>query len=115
MINLGDKNSKGTHWVSLFTHKKVALYFDLFGIEYIPQEALNKISDKSITHNIFRIQDNESIMCRFYCITFIEYMVTGKTLLDYTNLFSLNDYKKNDKIIYKYFKDKYGRRGKSRV
>ena len=30
----------------------------------------------------------------------------GKTLLDYTTFFSLNDYKKNDKIIYKYFKDK---------
>ena len=38
-----------------------------------------------------------------------------KTLLNYTNLFSPNNYKKNDKIIYKYFKDKYGRRNKSRV
>ena len=66
---------------------------------------LNKIKDKSITHNIFRIQDNESIMCGFYCIAFIEYMLPGKTWLDYTNLFSLSDYKKNDKIIYKYFKD----------
>ena len=35
-------------------------------------------------------------------------MIAGKTL-DFTNLFSPNDYKKNDKIIYKYFKDKYGR------
>ena len=40
-------------------------------------------------------------------------MVAVKILLDYTNLFSPNDYKKNDKIIYKYFKDKYGRRSKS--
>ena len=90
-------------------------YFGPFGIEYIPQEVLNKIKDKSITHNIFRIQDNESIMCKFYCITFIEYMLAEKTLLDYTNLFSPNDYKRNDKITYKYFKDKYGRRSKSGV
>ena len=48
-------------------------------------------------------------MCGFYCIAFIEYIHVGKTLLDYTNLFSSNDYKKNGKIIYKYFKDKYGR------
>ena len=48
-------------------------------------------------------------MCRFYCITFLEYMLAGKTLLDDTNSFSPNDYKKNDKIIYKYFKDKYGK------
>ena len=34
-------------------------------------------------------------------------MLLEKTLLDYTNLFSPNNYKNNDKIIYKYFKDKY--------
>ena len=68
-------------------------------LNIFPQEVLNKIGDKSITRNIFRIQDNESIMCGFYCITFIEYMLAGKTLLDYTNLFSPNYYKKNDKII----------------
>ena len=87
--------------------------FDSFGIEYIPVKVLNKIKDKSITHNIFRIQDNKSTMCGFYCIAFIKYMLAGKTLLDNTNLFSLNDYKKNDKIIYEYFKDKYDRRSKS--
>ena len=52
------------------------------------------------------IQDNDSIMCGFYCIAFIEYMLAGKTSLDCSNLFSPNDYKKNDKIIYKFFKDK---------
>ena len=91
------------------------MYFHYFGIEYIPQDVLNKIKDKSITHNIFRIQDNQPIMSGFYCIAFIEYMLAGKTLLDYTNLFSPNDYNRNDKIIYKYFKIKYGRRSKSRV
>ena len=33
-------------------------------------------------------------MCGFYCITFIEYMLARKTLLDYTNSFSQNEYKK---------------------
>ena len=54
-------------------------------------------------------------MCGFYCITFKEYVLAEKNLLDYTNLFSPNDYEKNDKVIYKYFKDKYCRRRKSRV
>ena len=40
------------------------------------------------------MQDDDSIMCGFYCITFIEYMLVGKTLLDYSNLFSPNDYKR---------------------
>ena len=49
-------------------------------------------------------------MCGFYCTAFIEYMLAGKTLLDYTDLFSPNDLKKNDKIICKYLKAKYGKR-----
>ena len=69
---------------------------DVFGIEYIPQEVVNKIRDKSVTHNIFRIQDMILLCVDF--IAFIEYMLSGETLLDYTNLFSLNDYKKDDKI-----------------
>ena len=80
------------------------MYFASFGIDYTPQEVLNKIKDKSITNNIFRKKDNESIMCGFYCIAFIEYMLAGKTLLNYTNLFSPNNYKKNDKVIYKFLK-----------
>ena len=58
---------------------------------------MNKIKDKPITHTILRIQDKEFIMCGFYCSAFIEYMLAGKSLLDYNNLFSPNDYKKNDK------------------
>ena len=91
----------------LFIDRNTVGYFDCFGLEYFPQEVLNKIKDKSITHNTFRIQDDNSIMCGFYHIAFIEYMLAGKTLLDYTNLFSQNDYNMNDKMIYKYFKDKY--------
>ena len=45
-------------------------------------------------------------MCGFYDIAFIEYVLSGKTLLDYTNLFPPNGYI-YDKIVYKYFKDKY--------
>ena len=74
---------------SLCIDKNTAVYFDSFGIEYIPQELLNKIKDKSIKHDIFRIQSNDSIMYGLYCITFIEYMIAEKTLLHYTNLFSL--------------------------
>ena len=89
MINLDDNQSKGTHWFSLFIDRNTAMYFDSFGIEYIPQEVFNKIENNSITRNISGIQDDDSIMCGFYCVAFIEYMVEEKTLVDYTNLFSL--------------------------
>ena len=71
MTNLDDKKSKGTHWVSSFIDRSTAVYFDSFGIKNIPQDLLSKIKDKSITHNIFRIHDNDSFMCGFYCIAFI--------------------------------------------
>ena len=86
------------------------MYFDAFRIEYNPQRVLNKIKDKSISYNIFRIQDDDSTMCGFYCIAFMEYMIAEKILLDHTNLFSPDNYQKNVKIIYKYFKYKYGKR-----
>ena len=43
------------------------------------------------------MQDNESIKCGCHCIAIIKYIIAGKTLLDYTNFFSPNDYKKNVK------------------
>ena len=43
-------------------------------------------------------------MCGFYFIAFIEYLLARKTLLDHTNLISLNGYKKNGKIYIKVFK-----------
>ena len=89
--------------------KATTVYFDLCGIEYIPQEVLSKIKDKPLTHNIFRIEDDGFIAYGFCCIAFIEYMIEVKTFLNYTNLFCTNDYKNNDKIIHTYFKEKCGK------
>ena len=97
-INLNDKQSKEIHWVLSFIDSNTTAYFDSFRNEYILQEILNQIKDKSIMHNIFRMQSDDSTMSAFYCIAFIEYMIARKTFLDYTNLFSLNDFKKNEKI-----------------
>ena len=53
--------------------------------------------------NIYRIKAYNSMMCGYFCTGFIDFMSKGKVLLDFTNLFSPNDYGKNDKIILKYF------------
>ena len=47
------------------------------------------------------------LLCVDFIIAFIEYMLAGEILLDYTDFFSLNDYKKNVKVIHKYVKNKY--------
>ena len=104
VINLDEYENMGTHWVSLFVKPKYTVYFDSFGIEHIPKEIKHAIGNKEIKANIFRIQAYDSIMCGYFCIEFINYMLKGKTLLDYTNLFSPNDFKKNDQIIKRIFK-----------
>ena len=83
-------------------NSKNVTYFDSFGVEHIPKEIRKFIGNKNIT-NIYRIQAYDSIMCGYICIGFIDFMLKGKSLLEYTNLFSPNEYKKNDKIILKYF------------
>lgn len=67
----------------MFSDKNTAIYFDSFGTKHVPQEISNKMKDKSINRNIFRIQADDFIMKRFYCIIFIEYMIAGKTLYYY--------------------------------
>ena len=79
-------------------------YFDSFGVEHIPKE-IKAFIDRSlsITTNIFRIQAYDSIMCGYFCIGFIDFMLAGKTLTEFTNLFSTNKFKRNDDIILNYF------------
>ena len=61
--------------------------------------------NKNIKANIFRVQSNDSVMCGYFCIGFIDFLLAGKKLTDYTSLFSPHDFKKNDDIILSYFKN----------
>ena len=56
------------------------MQYDSFGIEYIPQEVLTKVKDKSITQNIYRLQDDYSVMYGFCCMVSIEEILAEKTL-----------------------------------
>ena len=105
VINLDEYENTGTHWVSLFVKANEVIYFDSFDVEHIPKEINKFIGNSDIKSNIFRTQAYDSIMCGYFCIEFINYMLKGNTLLDYTNLFSPNDFKKNDRIIKRIFKN----------
>ena len=63
------------------------------------------IEHKNIKGNIFRVQANNSIMCGYFCIGFIDFMLAGKKLTDFTNMFSPFDFDENNHIILTYFKD----------
>ena len=78
-------------------------HFDRFKVEHIPKEIKKSIGNKNIITNIYKIQGYNSMMCGYFCIGFIDFILKGKSLLDYTNLFSPNEYKKNTKIILNIF------------
>ena len=77
----------------LLIDRNATEYFDSFVMKYILQELLSKIENKSITHNILSMQDDNYIICKFHCIAFMECMFKQKKLLDYNNLVPANGYK----------------------
>ena len=105
MINLHEYQDVGTHWIALFCNKSEIVYFDSFGVEYVPKEIKEFIGNKNIKANIFRVQANNSVMREYFCIGFIDFILAGKKLTDFTDLFSPHDFKKNDDIILSYSKN----------
>ena len=105
IINLDKYTDVGTYWIALLCKKNEIVYFNSFGIEYIPEIVKEFTGNKNIKANIFRVQENNSIMCGYFCIGFIDFMLAGKKLTDYTNLFSPHDVIKNENIILSYFKN----------
>ena len=103
IINLDEFSDIGTHWAALWASNNNVTYFDSFGVEHIPKEIIKFMESRNIKTNIFRIQAYDSIMCGYFCIGFIDFMFKGKILTDYTDLFSPNDFKRNDDIILNYF------------
>ena len=93
----------------MYAQNNNVTFFDSFRVEHIPKEIEafinNNNNNKNITTNIFRIPAYDSIIGRYFCIGFIDFMLAGKTLTEYTNLFSPHDFKKNDNVIFTYFKN----------
>ena len=105
VINLDEYADVGRHWIALFCNRSEIVYFNSFGVEHVPEEIKEFVGNKNIKANIFRVQANNSVMCGYFCIGFIDFMLAGKKLTDFTSLFSPYDFKKNDNIILSYFKD----------
>ena len=103
VINLDEHSDIGTHWIAFYVKNNDITYFDSFGVEHIPIKIIKFIENKNIKTNVFRIQAYDSIMCGYFCIAFIDFMFKGKTLTEYTNLFSPNNFKKNDDTVLNYF------------
>ena len=94
IINIDEYAGIVTHWIALFCNRNEIAYFASFGVEHVPKEILKCININNIRANIFRVQTNDSVMRGFFCIGFIDFMLAGKKLTDYTNLLSPRDFLK---------------------
>ena len=94
VINLDDYADVGTHWIALFCNRSEIVCFDSFGIEHVPEEIKEFVGNKNIIANIFWVQANNSVMCGYFCIEFIDFMLAGKKFTDFTSIFLLMILKK---------------------
>ena len=88
IINTDEYSDIGTHWIAWYVQNNDVTYFNSFGVEHISKEINTFIGNKNIKTNIFRIQTYDSIMRGYSCIGCIDLMLAGKTLTEFTNLFS---------------------------
>ena len=94
VINLDEYADVGTHWNVLFCWKTETVYFDSFRVEHVPKEIKEFIESKNSKANIFKVQESNSIIHRYFCIEFSDFMLADKTLTAFTSLFSSYDLKK---------------------
>ena len=100
VINLDEYYDIGAHQVALYVRNNNVTYFDSFGVEHIPKEIKTFINNKNIKKYISRIQTYDSLMCGYFCVGFIDFIVAGKTLTEFTNyFFSPNNLNKKEMII----------------
>ena len=97
----------GAQWIALFCNKNEIVYLDSFGDEHVSEEIKEFVRNKNIKANIFWVQLNNSVMCGYFCIGFLNFMLAGKKLTAFTNMFSPYDFERNDDIILSYFNDEW--------
>ena len=92
IINLNEYESIRTQRIALYVYNDNVTSFDSFRVQHILKEIEKFIGNKNIITNIYRVQAYDSIMCEYFCIRFIDFMLKDKSLLEYRDLFSPNDH-----------------------
>ena len=92
VISLEEYADVGTDWIALFCNRNEIFYFDSFPVEHVPEEIKEFVGNKNIIANIFRVQANDSVMYSYFCVGFIDFVLAGNNLTDFTNMFSPYDF-----------------------
>ena len=83
----------------MFCNRNEIVYFDSFGVEHVPEEIKEFVGNKNTRANIFRVQANDAVICEYFCIGLIDFMLAGKKVTGCTSLFSPYDFEKIYNII----------------
>ena len=84
LINLDKYKSIEMHCIVFYLNGENVLYICSFGVQHFPKQTKKFVGDKNVATNIYRIQTKS----RYVCTEFVNFMLKGKILLDYTNIFS---------------------------
>ena len=106
VINLDEYSNTGTNRIALYSLNDNVTYFDSFGVEYNPKKIKIFIDKSTVTRIFFIIEAYDSVMCEYFCVAFIAFMLEGKTLRDFTKIHFFHQIiskKKNDNNILNYF------------
>ena len=103
ILNLDSSENEGTHWVALRKMNKIIYYFDPYGYPP-PQEIIDLSLGESIIYSLKEVQHPDSILCGYFCIAFLYYVLSEEEFSEFLDLFS-DDKHKNDKIIKKIYHD----------
>ena len=80
-------------------NSNTVMYLDSFGVEHIPKEIQQFTFNKDITRNIYTIQAFDSIIIGYFVLDLLVLSLWVKSLTDFTDLFSANNFKNNDEIL----------------
>ena len=81
VINFNEYSDIKTHSIALYSLNNNVTYFDSFGVKHIPKEIKIFIDKSIVVTNIFRIQAYDSVMCGYFCIGFIDFMLKDFNIL----------------------------------
>ena len=109
VINLGDSETGGTHWVALYVENKRGCYYDSYGMIY-PDEV--KAFCKELIYNVKDQQHLTDTHCGYYCMGFLHYMeyntnnnsILSDELNKYTSIYTCS--KTGLRKLQQYYKNK---------
>lgn len=71
VVNLDDKDSRGTHWVAYRKNGSSAIYYDSFGNLRPPKDLMDYLRINKVKYNHERYQEFNTFICGHLCLLFL--------------------------------------------